>query len=114
MFTARKDNIIDKVGVNATFGGNLMERKSSGLKNHASKLTVPNLFTINNSSNADRSVTETYNHKKINSLYGTVGFNYDGWVFWMLHSVMTGLLLCQKKIVRSSILLYLFHGYSVI
>lgn len=81
LFTARKDNIIDKVGVNATFGGNLMERKSSGLKNHASKLTVPNLFTINNSSNADRSVTETYNHKKINSLYGTVGFNYDGWVF---------------------------------
>lgn len=81
LFTAQKDNLIDKIGVNATFGGNLMERKSTGLKNFASKLTVPNLFSINNSSKSDRDVTETYNHRKINSLYGTVGFNYDGWIF---------------------------------
>ncbi len=81
LFSAQKDNLIDKIGVSATFGGNLMERKSSGLQNLASKLTVPNLFNINNSSTADRTVTETYTHKKINSLYGTIGLNYNGWVF---------------------------------
>lgn len=81
LFTAQKDNLIDKIGVSATFGGNLMERKSTGLKNRASKLTVPNLFNINNSSKSDRDVTETYSHKKINSLYGTIGLNYNGWVF---------------------------------
>lgn len=81
LFSAQKDNLIDKIGVTATFGGNMMERKSSGLSNYASKLTIPNLFNINNSSTADRTVTETYLHKKINSLYGTVGLNYDGWVF---------------------------------
>lgn len=81
LFSAQKDNLIDKIGVSATFGGNLMERKSSGLQNYVSKLTVPNLFNINNSSTSDRSVTETYNHKKINSLYGTIGLNYNGWVF---------------------------------
>ena len=75
LFTAQKDNLIDKIGVSATFGGNLMERKSTGLKNRASKLTVPNLFNINNSSKSDRDVTETYSHKKINSLYGTIGLN---------------------------------------
>ena len=81
LFTAHKDNLIDKLGGNLTFGGNLMERKSSGLKNRASTLTVPNLFNINNSSTSDRSVTETYSHKKINSLYGTIGLNYDSWIF---------------------------------
>ena len=81
LFTARKDNLIDKLGGNLTFGGNLMQRKSSGLKNRASRLTVPNLFSINNSSNSDRSVTETYSEKKINSLYGTIGLNYDSWIF---------------------------------
>lgn len=81
LISAHKDNIIDKVGVNATFGGNMMERKSTGLNNRASKLTVPNLFNLNNSSNADRSIKETYSHKKINSLYATLGLNYDGWIF---------------------------------
>lgn len=81
LITAQKDNLIDKIGANLTFGGNLMERKSTGLENHAGKLTVPNLFNINNSSKSDREATETYSHKKINSLYGTIGLNYDGWLF---------------------------------
>lgn len=81
LLSAQKDNLIDKIGVSATFGGNLMERKSTGLKNRAGKLTVPNLFSINNSSASDRSVTETYSHRKINSLYGTLGLNYNGWIF---------------------------------
>lgn len=81
LFSAHKDNIIDKVGVNATFGGNMMERKNTGLKTEATKLTVPNLFNLKNSSNADRNLEETYNHKKINSLYATLGLNYDGWIF---------------------------------
>ena len=81
LFSAQKDNLIDKIGGNLTFGGNLMERKSTGLDSSMGKLTVPDLFWITNGDMGNLSVTQTYNHKKINSLYGTLGLNYDGWVF---------------------------------
>lgn len=81
LISAQKDHLIDKFGGTMTFGGNLMERKTTGLKGDATKLTVPNLFNLLNSSKNDRNFKETYNHKKINSLYGTLGINYDGWVF---------------------------------
>ena len=81
LISAQKDHLINKFGGTMTFGGNLMERKSTGLKGDATKLTVPNLFNLLNSSKNDRNFKETYNHKKINSLYGTLGINYDGWIF---------------------------------
>ena len=80
LLTATKDNILDKFGGTVTFGGNLMATKKTGMKGLASKLVIPNKFSLNNGENkAD--ISETYTQKKINSLYGTVGINYDGWAF---------------------------------
>lgn len=80
LLTATKDNIFDKFGGTVTFGGNLMATKKTGMKGLATKLVIPNKFSLNNGENkAD--ISETYTQKKINSLYGTVGINYDGWAF---------------------------------
>ena len=80
LLTATKDNIFDKFGGTVTFGGNLMATKKTGMKGLVSKLVIPNKFSLNNGENkAD--ISETYTQKKINSLYGTVGINYDGWAF---------------------------------
>ena len=82
MLTAQKDRFLGDFGGTATFGGNMMERKSTGLSvGTGNKLIVPNWFWLSNAEKADLSVGQTYNHKKINSLYGTVGVNYDGWAF---------------------------------
>ncbi|MGN0056698.1 MAG: SusC/RagA family TonB-linked outer membrane protein [Phocaeicola plebeius] len=81
LVTAQKDRVIDKLGGTITFGGNIMERKSTGATNSVSELTVPDLFWLGNSSDSNRSVNQAYSHRKTNSLYGTVGINYDGWAF---------------------------------
>ena len=81
LITATKDNLFDKWGGTVTFGGNLMARKSTGLRNSVPKLTVPNMFTIKNGPISSNDVSETFTQKKINSLYGTLGINYDAWIF---------------------------------
>ena len=81
LFTAQKDNVFGKWGGVVNFGGNMMVRKSTGLENSLGKLSIPNVFWITNGNKADLSTTQTYERKKINSLYGTLGINYDGWAF---------------------------------
>ena len=81
LITAQKDNVFGKWGGTVTFGGNLMERRKTGLKNSLGKLTVPDQFWITNGDKGDLSQEQTFENKKINSLYGTLGINYDGWVF---------------------------------
>lgn len=81
LISGRKDGLFGKVGGNFSLGGNLMERRLSGIEMSQGKLTAPNLFSLANGSKQDLSVTEPFSHKKINSLYGTLGVNYDGWAF---------------------------------
>ena len=81
LISGHKDAILGKFGGTFTFGGNLMERRSSGLEGAQSLLTAPNLFSLNNGDKKNLTITEPFTHKKINSLYGTLGFNYDGWAF---------------------------------
>lgn len=81
LFTAQKDNVFGKWGGVVNFGGNMMVRKSTGLDANLGKLTTPNVFWITNGDKGDLSVSQTFERKKINSLYGTVGINYDGWAF---------------------------------
>ena len=82
MVTAQKDRFLGDFGGTATFGGNLMERKSTGISaNTGNKLITPNWFWLSNVEKADLGVGQSFSHKKINSLYGTVGVNYDGWAF---------------------------------
>lgn len=80
LLTATKDNLIDKIGATATFGGNLMATKKTGLNSSVTDLVIENLFSLNNGKNKPE-VNQIYTEKKINSLYGTVGLNYDGWAF---------------------------------
>lgn len=80
LFSAVKNDILGNFGGAVNLGGNLMERRSSGLSGNAGELEVPNLFALNNSL-GNPSVGESQTNRKINSLYGTVQFNYDGYVF---------------------------------
>ena len=80
LLSAQRDHLWGKLGVSGSFGGNLMERKHSGLRAAARQLIVPNLFSLNNGTDKPDN-TETYSHKKINSLYGTAQLNWDGYFF---------------------------------
>lgn len=80
LITAKKDNVISKLGGLVTMGGNLMKQKASQLKNTASKLELPNLFTINNRS-GNATVVDEISERRINSVYGSVGLNWDNFLF---------------------------------
>ena len=80
LLKAQQDNIFGDLGASATLGGNLMDRETRGLSSSQSPLLIPNLFDVNNGTNKP-SVSESYNHRKMNSLYGSAQINYGGWVF---------------------------------
>lgn len=78
--TAKKDNLFGKIGGVVTVGGNLMEQKSNSLSVNTGALEVPNIFSLTNGVGAPV-IGQSYMHKKINSLYGSVGVNYDGYLY---------------------------------
>lgn len=78
--TARKDNIWDRLGGFVTFGGNLMMQQRNKLDAHAGELLVPNLFSLNNGVDKP-SVTSELVRRKMNSLYGSLQLNWDGYLF---------------------------------
>ncbi|MFZ5430163.1 MAG: SusC/RagA family TonB-linked outer membrane protein [Bacteroidota bacterium] len=80
LIMASQDNLVGKFGGAVTLGGNLMEQQSSGISGSSGELEVPNLFALNNGKN-NPSVGESFRHKKINSVYGTMQINYDGYLF---------------------------------
>ncbi|WP_447641307.1 MULTISPECIES: SusC/RagA family TonB-linked outer membrane protein [Chitinophagaceae] len=80
MFTAKKDDLFGKLGGSVMAGGNLMAWENSAMSVSASSLVVPNLFTITNYSGTP-SLSQSYTRKKMNSLYGALDLNYDGYLF---------------------------------
>ena len=80
MLTAKKDNLFGRFGGSLMVGGNLMEWKNSQLNGSAGELRVPNLFSVNNSA-GNPLVEQSFSQKKINSLYGAVELNYDGYLY---------------------------------
>ena len=80
LVSAKKDGIVGEWGGALTFGGNLMERESRGLSSSQGALNVRDLFDLNNGTSKP-SVSESYSHRKMNSLYGTAQINYGGWIF---------------------------------
>ena len=80
LVSAQRDNVFGKLGLSGSVGGNLMERKHNGLRASVSQLIVPNLFSLTNGTDKPDN-TESYSHKKINSLYGTAQLNWDGYFF---------------------------------
>lgn len=82
LITVGKDNLWgSKFGAIFQLGGNLMNTVSNGISGGSGELLVPNLFSINNAKNGKPSVGESYSHKKINSVYGLLSLNWDGWIF---------------------------------
>lgn len=110
LISGHKDRIFGNWGGNFSFGGNLMERKSTGVEVSMGKLTAPDLFSLNNGPKDQLGITETYTHKKINSLYGTLGINYDGWAFLDATFRNDWSSALAKKIAHSFIPLFLYHG----
>ncbi len=80
LLSASQDNIIDRLGIAANFGGNIMMQESSGISGSAGELEVPNLFALNNST-TNPSVDDSFRQMRILSLYGTLQFNWDGYLF---------------------------------
>lgn len=78
--TARKDNLIDRLGGFVSFGGNLMMQKRTKMNASAGELLVPNLFSLNNGINKP-TVTSELTRRKMNSLYGSLQLNWDGYLF---------------------------------
>lgn len=80
LLTAHKDNLFGKLGGSVMVGGNLMHWQSSELDASANTLKVPNLFSVTNSA-SNPTVQQASFQKKINSLYGSLELNYDGYLF---------------------------------
>ncbi|MEI3798791.1 MULTISPECIES: SusC/RagA family TonB-linked outer membrane protein [unclassified Chitinophaga] len=80
LITARKDNLIGKLSGNISVGGNLMRQETSRVGNSAANLVVPNLFLIKNVKGTVTN-TDEMSQQAINSLYGTAGINWDGFLF---------------------------------
>lgn len=80
LISAKKDYLFGKIGGAVTVGGNLMHQKFSSINSNSGVLVVPNLFSLNNGV-SNPTVGEGLNEKKINSLYGSVQLNYDGYLY---------------------------------
>ena len=81
LLKAQKDNLWGDFGISGSLGGNLMDRESRGMSASQSQLLIPNLFDLNNAKSDKPSVSESYSHRKMNSLYGSLQLNYGGWIF---------------------------------
>lgn len=80
LLKAQKENLWGEFGGNVTVGGNLMERESRGLSGSQGQFRVPNVFDLNNG-DSKPSISESYSHRKMNSLYGSIQLNYGGFVY---------------------------------
>ncbi|MHC2990187.1 collagen-binding protein [Pontibacter sp. HJ8] len=80
LITAKQDNVFGKLGGAVTLGSNLMEQRFSSVSGSAGELEVPNLFSINNSI-TNPSVGQGFHEQQVNSVYGSVQFNWDGYLF---------------------------------
>lgn len=78
--TARKDNLLSNLGGFVTFGGNLMMQQRTKMNAASGDLLVPNLFSLNNGVNKP-TVTSELIRRKMNSLYGSLQLNWDGYLF---------------------------------
>lgn len=80
LLSGSKDNIFGKLGGAFSIGGNLMNQKNNILGASSGELEVPNLFTLTNGKNPP-TVNQVFLNKKINSVYGTLQANWDGYLF---------------------------------
>lgn len=80
LITATKNNVFGKLGGTITVGGNLMAQKNSAINGSAGNLRVPDLFSLGNSA-GNPTVSQSFNQKRINSVYGSAELNYNDYFF---------------------------------
>ncbi|HET8736544.1 MAG TPA: SusC/RagA family TonB-linked outer membrane protein, partial [Pricia sp.] len=80
LINGSKSDLIGKLGISFVLGGNLMAQQREGLSANAGELEVPDLFSINNGQN-NATVSQSFSQRKINSIFGSFGLDYDGIVF---------------------------------
>lgn len=80
LITAKKENLFGKIGGSLSIGANMKAEKDNQFSAGAGTLRVPNLFTINNAQ-GNPSFNQIFSEKRINSWYGTLDANYDGYLF---------------------------------
>ncbi|KAA9357633.1 SusC/RagA family TonB-linked outer membrane protein [Larkinella humicola] len=71
----------DRFGINALFGGNLMKQTYQNSSYGGSNFNIPYFYDISNIDPAARSSSENYIEKRINSVYGSAEFSYNGYLF---------------------------------
>lgn len=80
MLTAQKQELFGRLGGSVMVGGNLMQQRTSYLSASVTELEVPNLFSLNNGV-SNPVVDERMPERRINSLYGSIGLNYDNYLY---------------------------------
>ena len=79
--TVRKDDLIQQIGWFCLhLDGNIMQQKRTKMNASAGTLLVPDLFDVNNGVDKP-SITSSLTQRKMNSLYGSLQLNWDGWLF---------------------------------
>lgn len=85
--TAKKDNVFGKWGGSVSLYGQLMESRTKALYFSTQNLIVPNVFSVNNTSDlAGIANNEVDLWRKINSVFAAVEINYDG--YWFINATM--------------------------
>ncbi|MFS4417445.1 SusC/RagA family TonB-linked outer membrane protein [Maribacter sp. 2307ULW6-5] len=80
LLNGSKSDLWGKVGLNFTVGAQLMSQRRDGISANAGELEVPDLFALNNGIN-QATVGQSFSQKKINSVFGSFGLDYDGILF---------------------------------
>lgn len=80
LVNGHKDNIFGRLGGAFSVGANAMSQQLSALSANTGDMTVPNFFSLTNGKNP-ATIGQVLNKKKINSVYGTVQANWDGYLF---------------------------------
>ncbi|REC42539.1 SusC/RagA family TonB-linked outer membrane protein [Chryseobacterium pennipullorum] len=83
--TAKRDNLFGKWGGSVSVYGQMMESRTNALYFSTQNLIVPNVFSVNNTSDlAGMANNEVDLRKKINSVFAAVEINYDG--YWFINA----------------------------
>lgn len=78
--TARKDNLIDRLGGFVSVGGNLMFQGRRKLTETSGELMINNLFSMGNAK-GNPSAEATDIRRQMNSLYGQAQLNWDNYAY---------------------------------
>lgn len=79
-----EQQLTDQIGISGTFGGNIMNRRNDSNTQEADDFVVRGLYTLGNARQANPSYG--YNERQVNSLYGSLEFNYNDFLYLNLTS----------------------------